>query len=226
MNRIAAAVAGVMSLISAAAGAQSLSGFGAPADPNAPKWLSTESQSGLYLGPNGFSQATRNETSVKLGSGLSVGLFSSSSTAPGGGSIMDPVGSWSTGYHGALHTGFGNTGFGDGLNPVAGNALTSTFGGRLSKDLGSGVSVSFVGGVTRDPAGGFYLGPRGALMNSGNMNSGNMNSSGALSTSMGGEMSMDLGGGSSFSVGASMSRSSSGAFTMGRCAGLTAGLCR
>jgi hypothetical protein len=225
MNKIATAVAGVMTLMSAAAGAQGLSGFGTPADPNAanaPKWLSTESHSDLYLGPNGFSQGSHSETSVKLGSGLSVGVFSSLSNTPGGGSLTAPLGRWSTGFQDTLNNGvgnnrFGNTGFGDGLNPVAGSPLTSTFGGRLSQDLGSGVSVSFVGGVTRDPAGGFYLGPRGGL---------NMSSGSALSTSVGGEMSMDLGGGSSFSVGASMSRSSSGAFTMGRCAGLTIGLCR
>ncbi|MHB1206896.1 MAG: hypothetical protein ACYCZX_15100 [Rhodospirillaceae bacterium] len=219
MSRIvnAAALAGLAALMSAAAGAQGLGDTAAALGQNTanpPKWLSSTSESGLYLGPDGFSQGTRSESSVKLGDGLTVGVFSSLSTAPaggainglGGGSLMDPLGRW-----GALNTGL------NGLSPVAGSPSASTFGGRLTKDLGGGLSVNFAGGVTRDPTGGYYLGPRGSL---------NMNPGGEVSTSVGGGMSMDLGGGSSFSVSGTMSRSSANGFSMGRCNGLTTGFCR
>lgn len=213
----AAALAGLMTLISAAASAQGLGDNATPLAQNAtnaPKWLSSTSESGLYLGPDGFSRGTRSETSANLGDGLTLGIFSSLSTAPaggsmyglGGGSLMEPLGRWDTGLHSAL-----NAGPGDGLNPVGGRSVTSTFGGQLSKDLGGGLSVNFIGGVTRNPAGGYYLGPRGSL---------NMNPGGELSTSVGGGMSMDLGGGSSLSVSGTMTRNS------GRCNGLTIGFCR
>ena len=226
MSRLvnAAALAGLVTLISAAAGAQGASDNVLPLGQtatDAPKWLSTTTESGLYLGPNGFSRGARSETSVKLGDGLSAGIFSSLSTPPagaatnglGGRSLTDPVGHLQTGFYSASN---GAPGYG--LNPLTGNPAASTFGGRVSQDLGGGLSVNFVGGVTRDTANGYYLGPRGSL---------NMNPGSDVSASFGGGMSMDFGGGSSLSISGTMSKGSAGAFSMGRCNGLTAGgFCR
>jgi hypothetical protein len=97
---------------------------------------------------------------MNLGSGVSMGVFTGFSNAPG----VD-------------FSGFGGNGF---VQSFPGNVPTnfinrpyfdsaangpSNVAGQVSIGLGGGLSMNILGGVSRQPLGGFYFGPGSAFSN-------------------------------------------------------------
>jgi len=196
MNRLIkiAVFAGLVALFSAAANAQALNNYGTLSSQNSatsPTWLNYETHNGLYTALDGrLFTGTSSASSVNLGAGLSVGMFSAFSNNPGSELSTLSVDRL------ALAPANGLYGAGSYLNPSA--PLTSSFGGQVSMDLGKGLSLNVVGGFTRSPNASFYGDP--FYMTSGER----------VSSSVGAGMSMDLGHGSSLSITGGVSKSSTG----------------
>jgi hypothetical protein len=159
-----AALTGFVVLTAATAHAQGLYNnygiFGyVPAGP--PLQANTNSFGGFYAGADGSLQpGTVNAFSTDLGHGVSIGLLTGISNAPGVG-----------------FSGFGGNGFvGSFPGSVPTNLLSRPYfdpaasvrtdvAGQLSIGLGGGVSMNLLGGVSRGPSSGFYFGPGSAFDN-------------------------------------------------------------
>jgi hypothetical protein len=158
-----AALAGFVILTAATAHAQGVYNnygiFGGP-DPASPPFQAiTNSYSGFYVGADGsLHSGTVNAFSMNLGHGVSMGVFSSVSNAPGvnfsgfaGNGLMQsfPI------------TVPANFAYRPYFDPAA--SVSSNVAGQLSIGLGGGLSMNFLGGVSREPNSGFYFGPGSAF---------------------------------------------------------------
>jgi hypothetical protein len=109
----------------------------------------------LFTGPGGeLYSGTVHSFSANLGSGVSLGLFTSFSDGPAGEISGLPGSSLIPGFAGSVTTNYAN-----GLSLNTAVAPASNISGRMSVSLGSGLSLDFLGGLSRGPANGFYFGP-------------------------------------------------------------------
>ena len=129
--------------------------FGGPDAASPPFQANTNSFSGFYLGADGsFRSGTVNAFSVNLGRGVSMGLFTGVSNAPGVNFSGFGGNGFVQSFPGSVPTNFANRPYFDLAASVPSNVA-----GRLSIGLGSGLSMNFLGGVSREPSSGFYFGP-------------------------------------------------------------------
>jgi hypothetical protein len=160
----AAALTGFVILTAATAHAQGWNNyeiFRGPAPASPPFQGYTSSYSGFYVGADGsLHSGTVNAFSMNLGSGVSVGLFTGVSNAPGvnfpgfGGNGLVQS------FPGSVITNYAN---GPYFDPAA--SVRTNVAGQLSIGLGGGLSMNFLGGVSREPGSGFYFG-RGSAFDS------------------------------------------------------------
>ena len=110
---------------------------------------------GLFTGPGGelYSGAVHS-FSTNLGSGVSLGLFTSLSGGAAGEFSGLPGSSLVPGFAGSVTSNYGSGLY---LNPAM--IPASDVSGRLSVNLGGGLSMDFLGGLSRGPVNGFYFGP-------------------------------------------------------------------
>jgi hypothetical protein len=129
--------------------------FGRPDPASPPAQANTNSYSGFYVGADGsLHSGTVNAFSMNLGRGVSMGLFTGVSNAPG----VNFDNGFVQSFPGHVPTDFANRPY---FDPAA--SVPSNVAGQLSIGLGGGLSMNFLGGVSRQPSSGFYFGPRSAF---------------------------------------------------------------
>ena len=130
------------------------------ADPASPPFqANTNSYSGFYVGADGsLHSGTVNTFSMNLGRGVSMGLFTDVSNAPGVNFSGFGDNGFVQSFPGSVATDFVNRPYFDSAANVPSNVA-----GQLSIGLGGGLSMNFLGGVSRQPSSGFYFSPRSAF---------------------------------------------------------------
>jgi hypothetical protein len=133
--------------------------FGGPDPASPPFQANTNSYSGFYVGADGsLHSGTVNAFSMNLGRGVSMGLFTGVSNAPGVNFSGFGDNGFVQSFPGSVPTDFANRPY---FDPAA--SVPSNVAGQLSIGLGGGLSMNFLGGVSRQPSSGFYFGPRSAF---------------------------------------------------------------
>jgi hypothetical protein len=160
-----AALTGFVALTAATAHAQGLltnyGSFGGPDPASPPFQAKTNSYSGFYLGPDGSLQSgTVNAFSMNLGHGVSMGLLTGVSNAPGLGFSGFGGNGFVQSFPGSVPTDFINRQY---LDSTA--SMRTDVAGQMSIGLGGGFSMNVLGGVSRGPSSGFYFGPGNAFDN-------------------------------------------------------------
>jgi hypothetical protein len=133
--------------------------FGGPDPASPPFQANTNSYTGFYVGADGsLHSGTVNAFSMNLGRGVSMGLFTGVSNAPGANFSGFGDNGFVQSFPGSVPTDFANRPY---FDPAAN--VPSNVAGQLSIGLGGGLSMNFLGGVSRQPSSGFYFGPRSAF---------------------------------------------------------------
>jgi hypothetical protein len=119
---------------------------------------------GIFGGPDlaspAFQTNTVNAFSINLGRGVSMGLFTGVSNAPGVNFSGFGGNGFVQSFPGSVPTNFAIRPY---FDPAA--SVPSNVGGQLSIGLGGGLSMNFLGGVSRASGSGFYFAPGSAFDN-------------------------------------------------------------
>ena len=160
----AAALTGFVILTAAPAHAQGWYNYGIfrVPDPASPPFQAyTNSYSGFYVGADGsLHSGSVNAFSMNLAPGVSMGLFTGVSNAPGVDFSRLGSNGFVQSFPGSLLTNYANGWY---FDPAA--RAPSNVAGQLSIGLGGGLSMNFLGAVSRAPGSGLYFGPGSAFDN-------------------------------------------------------------